>query len=103
MLAVQNLLLAAENPSKEDELLHLQGPPLGEFCLSGPPTFMPLKVLQRTLRGLDKQRSSLLPSHHPVEHLQQEAEPPLNGMFWGVNPAREGGSERASVKQVPRR
>lgn len=62
VLAVQKPLLAVESPSKENELLCLKSPSPGESSLSrleagwvaGPLTFTPLKVLQHTLRGLDK-------------------------------------------------
>uniref|UniRef100_A0A663DSS5 Regulator of G protein signaling like 1 n=1 Tax=Aquila chrysaetos chrysaetos TaxID=223781 RepID=A0A663DSS5_AQUCH len=80
VLAVQKPLLAVDSPSKENELLCLKSPSLGESSLSrleavgvgGLPTFMPLKVLQHTLRGLDKQGSSLhfMKVLHNPAHLQ---------------------------------
>uniref|UniRef100_A0A8B9FYA8 Regulator of G-protein signaling protein-like protein n=1 Tax=Amazona collaria TaxID=241587 RepID=A0A8B9FYA8_9PSIT len=76
-LAVQEPSLTVDSPSRENEFLSLKSPSVGESSLSRlvagwAPTIMPLQVLQHTLMGLDKQGSSLLVSHHLVEHLHKE-------------------------------
>uniref|UniRef100_A0A8C6JS06 Uncharacterized protein n=1 Tax=Melopsittacus undulatus TaxID=13146 RepID=A0A8C6JS06_MELUD len=76
-LAVHKPSLTLDSPSNEGELLSLKSPSVGQSSLSRlvagwATTIMPLQVLQHTLRGVDKQRSSLLVSHYLVEHLQKE-------------------------------
>lgn len=71
--------LAVDSPSKENKLLCPKSPSFGESSLSRlevgwVPSHQALEVLQHTLRGLGKQGSSLLASHHSIEYLQKEKE-----------------------------